>query len=162
MDSITFITSYLTFYLKGEISKEKNFIKFKIPNTILGFIPLGAAKKTVAINQIASTDTDFRLQFKQLVVGVILAIVGLACMGDSFFAGLILLALGVLGALNAFQTALLVNTTAGESVVLFFVIFEKAKAEQASQMINDLVSGRMDDTNTREQTDRVVDAINNK
>ena len=162
MDTITFITSYLTFYLKGEIKKEKNFIKFTIPNTILGFIPLGAGKKSVAINHIASVDTDFRVNVKQLLIGAIIAIVGLASMGDSFLAGLILLALGVIDALNALQTALIVSTTAGEQVLLFFVIFEKAKAEQAADMINELVSGRMDDTNTREQTDRVVDAINKK
>ena len=61
MEKITFMTSLLTFYLKGVISRDKNFIKFRIPNTILGLIPLGSSKKTVAVNQIASVDTDFRL-----------------------------------------------------------------------------------------------------
>ena len=42
MTSIKYMTSLLTFYLKGEIRTEKNFIQFKTPNTILGLIPLGA------------------------------------------------------------------------------------------------------------------------
>ncbi|MBO6244118.1 MAG: hypothetical protein J6O41_06120 [Clostridia bacterium] len=162
MNTITFITSFLTFYLKGEISQEKNFVKFKIPNTILGLIPLGAHKKTIAVNQIASTDTDFRLLFKNLLIGIVVAIIGLASFSSSALAGLVVLALGVLIVLNSFQTELVVHQTSGQSLIVSFIIFEKSKAEEASEGINNLISTRMDETNTREQTDRVVDAINNK
>lgn len=41
MQPITYMTSLFTFYLKGEIKSEQNFISFKVPNTILGLIPLG-------------------------------------------------------------------------------------------------------------------------
>lgn len=34
MQTVEFITSYLTFYLKGKIQVDKNFVKFEIPNTI--------------------------------------------------------------------------------------------------------------------------------
>jgi hypothetical protein len=162
MKTITYITSFLTFYLKGEIRQEKNLIKFKVPNTILSFIPLGFSKKTVAVNQIASVDTDFRLLFKNLILGIIEAIVGLSCFGSSFIAGLIILALGVLTVLNSFQTALVLHLNSGETYPVNFIIFEKAKAEEAEEEINGLISNRMDDTNTKEQTDRIVDSINNK
>ena len=152
METITFITSFLTFYLKGEIKHEKNFVKFKIPNTILSLIPLGSHKKNVAINQIASVDTDFRLLFKNLILGIIEVIIALSAMGSSFLFGLIFLVIGALTILNSFQTALVLNLTSGESLAVFFVIFEKAKAEQAEESINALISGRMDDTNTKEQS----------
>ena len=45
MQTVEFITSYLTFYLKGKIQVDKNFVKFEIPNTILKLIPLGKAYK---------------------------------------------------------------------------------------------------------------------
>lgn len=46
----TFITSYLTFYLKGEFGLDGDFVKLKVPNTILNIIPLGAENKTVAVS----------------------------------------------------------------------------------------------------------------
>ncbi|MFA5658900.1 MAG: hypothetical protein WC900_06410, partial [Oscillospiraceae bacterium] len=61
MGTITFMTSLLTFYLKGEIKSEQNFIKLKSPNTILSLIPLGAHKETLPTNQIASVETNFCL-----------------------------------------------------------------------------------------------------
>lgn len=162
METITFMTSLLTFYLKGEIRHEQNFIKLKAPNTILSFIPLGTEKHTVPINQISSVGTSFSLLLKNFIVGVIAAFLGLALMGDTVLGGLIVLLLGVSMSINSFQTVLTVNTTSGNEFVISFLIFEKSKAEQAEYQINQLVSHRLDDTNNRQQTDRIVDAINNK
>lgn len=162
METITFITSFLTFYLKGEIKQDKNFLKFKIPNTILTLIPLGAHKKNIAINQIASVNTDFRLLFKNMLIGIVEVIIALACFGSSVLAGLIFLVLGGLTILNSMQTTLIVTLTSGEILPVYFIIFEKAKAEQAEEAINNMISARLDDTNTKDQTDRIVDAINNK
>ena len=162
MNTITYITSFLTFYMKGEIKHEKNFVKFKIPNTILGLIPLGAHNKTVAINQISSVANDFRLLFKNLLIGIVEVMIAFALFGNSFIAGLIFLLLGVLTVLNSFQTVLVLNLTSGEQLAISFIIFEKAKALEAETGINELISGRMDATNTKEQTDRIVDAINKK
>lgn len=159
MEKIEFITSFLTFYLKGQILQEKNFIKFKIPNTILGFIPLGASNKTIPINQISSVDTSFKLLFKNFLIGLVVAIIGLSTIGAGI--GFIILLLGALIILNSFQTILAVNLTSNEQVLISFIIFEKAKAEQAETGINQLIANKLDDTNTREQTDRIVDAINN-
>lgn len=41
----SFITSYLTFYLKASIALEGVFIKTSNPNTILKVIPLGSQNK---------------------------------------------------------------------------------------------------------------------
>lgn len=57
MEPIEYMTSLLTFYLKGEIKSEQNFINFKVPNTILGLIPLGARTSKLPVNQIASVST---------------------------------------------------------------------------------------------------------
>ena len=58
MQPITYMTSLFTFYLQGEIKSEQNFISFKVPNTILGLIPLGAQTEKFTISQIASTATN--------------------------------------------------------------------------------------------------------
>ncbi|MDE7301799.1 MAG: hypothetical protein K2N60_00615 [Oscillospiraceae bacterium] len=169
MEKITFMTSLLTFYLKGEISQQDNFIKLKIPNTILGFIPLGSRGENLPINQISMVGTSFHLLFGQLLFGIILVFIGLASMKISAFSGLIMLAVGVFTVINSFQTILVIDLTSGRSIAMSFVVFEKSKAAQAAYDINKLISERIDDTNTRQQTDRlisdndrIVNAINNR
>ncbi len=163
MKTITFMTSLLTFYLKGEIKHEKNFIKLKIPNTFLTLIPLGANKSSVAINQIASVSTDFRLDFKHFLFGLVLAIIGFALMSKSFVIALVFLLFGAGVIINSMPTVLTITETSGKSTYLFFLIFEKAKAYEAEDAINLLISQRLDDTNVRQhtenQTNQLVDAI---
>ena len=93
MTSIKYMTSLLTFYLKGEIRTEKNFIQFKAPNTILGLIPLGAKTENFTIDQISSTTTNFRLRLKYLIFGIFWLLIAVSCLSDSdtLAAGLICL-----------------------------------------------------------------------
>ena len=64
--------------------------------------------------------------------------------------------------IDAFEYNLVVTTTAGQQKVIDFLIFDKAKAVLAEHQINAMISNRMHDTNGREQTDRIVDAINRR
>ena len=109
----SFITSYLTFYLKASITLEGVFIKTSNPNTILKVIPLGSQNKTIPVDQVASVDSSFRLDFKSFAWGIIFALIGLSMMQNSFIGGLILAAYGVLTVLSAFQTLLVLHLTSG-------------------------------------------------
>ena len=162
MTKIRYITSLFTFYLKGEISLEQHFVRFKEPNTILGLIPLGAKKDSVPINQIASTQTDFKLKLGKMLIGIVIAVLGFSLFKDSFAAGLILVLIGANSIIDAFEIDLKVSMTSGQVKLIDFFIFDKAKAEEAERMMNELIANRLDDTNTRQQTDRIVDAIQNK
>ena len=146
MQKIEFMTSLLTFYLKGEISTEQNFLTLKVPNTILTLIPLGRKNDTIPVTQISSVSTDFKLLFKDFLIGFILLLIGAAMV------------------INSFQTVLTIRTTSGEIKSASILIFEKSKAEQAASMINHIIGSRLDDTNNRvqgdRQTDRMVEAIN--
>ena len=154
MQPITYMTSLFTFYLKGEIKSEQNFISFKVPNTILGLIPLGAQTEKFTISQIASTATNTRLSLKYLLLGILLVLWGFSGLTESFLLGLILLLLGINNVVNAF----IINLTAGQQKIISFLIFDKQKANQAAEQINAMIAGRLDDTNTRQQTNRVIDA----
>jgi hypothetical protein len=156
VEPIKYITSLLTFYLKGEIKAEQNFIEFKVPNTVLGVIPLGAKSDRLVINQIASTSTNFKLRLWKLLIGIVFVLSALL----SF--SIIWLAISVNILLTAFETDLVVTTTAGQQKVISFFVFEREKADLASRQINAMIGDRMYDTNVRQQTDRIVDAINNK
>lgn len=162
MEPIKYMTSLLTFYLKGEIKSEQNFIVFNEPNTILGLIPLGSKTERFPVAQISSTSTSFSLKLPKLLLGVIVAIGAFALMTQSFVLGLILLLLGVNWIIDAFEVYMVVTTTAGQKKFIDFFIFEKGKAQKAEQQINTMISDRLSDTNMRIQTDRVVDAINRK
>ena len=54
MKAIKYMTSLLTFYIKGEIATEQNFLKIRFPNTVLALIPLGSRKYNVPVAQISS------------------------------------------------------------------------------------------------------------
>lgn len=164
METITFMTSLLTFYMKGEIRHEQKFIKLRLPNTILTFIPLGAKKESIPIEQISSVSADFKLHLKNFLLGVLLAIVGFFMLfGKTFLIGLILLLIGASNVINAFQTELSIDLTSGKTWIISFLIFEKNKAEQAEEQIERLVSNRYDATDvgmhTEKQTAALVDAI---
>ncbi len=162
MENITYMTSLLTFYLKGEIKYEQNFVNLKKPNTILGLIPLGAKKDSLPVNQLASVESNFSLKFKRLLAGLIISGIALALFSEEFLIGLIILIVGLNSVITSFETHLFIKTTAGDIKDISFLIFEKSKADKAESQIRNLISTRLDDTNNRQQTDRIVEAINNK
>ena len=164
MKTITYMTGLATFYLKGEISTDQNFLKMKIPNTILSLIPLGSKNDNVPVQQVASVSSDFQFNLKSFLIGVVEVLLGFGFMGDSFLLGLIFLLLGASTVITSFITLLKVSTTAGKEYVVPFLVFEKSKATQAEQLINNMISSRLNDTNNRQvveaQTSAIIDAMN--
>lgn len=165
MQPVSYMTSLLTFYLKGRFEFDNNTVKYSCPNTFLTLIPLGSKKQSIPVNQISSVSTSFKVLAKPLFAGIIEALIGFACFGDSFVLGLILLLLGVATIINALQTNMKIELTSSKSYYASFLIFEKGKAELVAETINNLINSRMNDTNNRvvaeNQTNAIVDAINN-
>jgi hypothetical protein len=164
MESITILTSLLFFYLKAQIDFDENFIKIKNPNSILGFIPLGSKKFSIAINQVSSVDSNFKLLFKNLLIGIVEVLISLACFGDkgTIFLGIILLVLGIVTIINSFQVNLSINTTSGQLYFLSAFIFQKSKIEKVEEYINQLIGNRMNDTNNRKVTDKQTNELNSQ
>lgn len=61
-----------------------------------------------------------------------------------------------------FETVLTIKTNSDDVKDIAFLIFEKAKANLDETQIRQIISDRLNDTNTRVHTDRIVEAINNK
>lgn len=162
----SFITSYLTFYLKSSITLEGDFVKTSNPNTILKIIPLGSQNKTIPVNQIASVDDSFSLDFKSFAWGVIFAILGVVMLDQSLVSSLILLAYGIATVLSSFQTNLKLNLASGGEHTINAIIFEKTNILACKETIEGLIQRRYDNTNvathTQTQTDALVDALTNK
>lgn len=169
MEAIKYMTSLLTFYIKGEITTEQNFLKIRFPNTVLALIPLGSRKYNVPVAQISSVASNFKFDIKSFFVGLFLTLISLSCFssgGNGIIVGLILLVLSLSLLINSFITELKVDTTSGAYYYIPFIIFEKAKASQAEQMISSIIATRLNDTNNREvseaSTNAIVDAIRSK
>lgn len=162
--STTFITSYLTFYLKGRVEYKGDFIEVSQPNTVLKLIPLGLSRQAYPVEQISSVSTDFKVSAGSMLWGTFWAFTGLGNFGTSAFLALLMLAYGVLTILSSLQTVVCI-TVAGNYRLLPIIIFEKRKAEEIAGHINEMIAGRYSDTNVHKHTekaaDRIVDAIKN-
>ncbi|HFI0048319.1 TPA: hypothetical protein ACGOSV_000665 [Streptococcus suis] len=158
----SFIVSYLTFYLKATVMLEGDFVKVSNPNTILKVIPLGTKNRTIPVEQIATVDDSFRLDFKSFIWGVIFTILGFNMIGNSFVGGLVLAAYGVLTVLSSFQTYLTLNFTSGGSYTVNAVVFEKENLLSCKGTIESLVQRRYNNTNNTANTDRLIEALNKK
>lgn len=71
MQSIIFITNLLTFYIKGCIATEQNFLKIKYPNTLMRIIPCGSQVYNIPVEQISTVATNFRFSIKDFLGGLI-------------------------------------------------------------------------------------------
>ena len=121
----------------------------------MGFIPLGSKKFSVAINQIASVDSEFKLLFKNLIVGIIELVVAFFLFTNAerdsatIVLDIIILILGISTVINSFQIHLNINTTSGQLYYISAFIFQKGKLNNIESTLNNLISNRMDDTNNR-------------
>ena len=134
MATICFISSLLTFYLKGKISKDDNFINLSIPKTVLGFVPLGMTNKQLLVNQIDFISSGFHLIFGNLIIGFSELIVGIFFLPIPTLSFFIVL-LGCVTFINAFQTTLIIHLTSGDQIMIYFSVFEKRKVLQATALI---------------------------
>ena len=146
MTTIRFITGLLTFYMKGEISKDDSFIYLVMPDSILGFIPLSKTCKQLLLNQVASISTGFQLVFKDIFVGIAEMMLGMLFWQFPFIA-LLLAALGIITVIGALQTTLTVNLTSGEHIVIRIHIFEGQKVCEAHSIIYEAINNCRNNTN---------------
>lgn len=169
MKTIKYGISLPTAYLKGEVTHEQNFVKLKTPNILFSLLAIGTKTDVIPVNQIATVTRTFNCIGVILLFGIILMWSGFSVISaskilslSSSLAPIILILLGVLIIITSFQTVITIKTTSGESLKISVLIFDRSKALEIEDLINQLISNRLDDTNNRQQTDRIVEAITNK
>ena len=170
MEAITFMSSVITFYIKGEISAEQNFVRIKTRNK-LGLIPLNSVEERIPITQISLVGMNYKIRSFWFAVGFLLAFVNFIAFTELHsFKCILAIIIGIAMMVCSLRKCLLIDLTSGRVISIPFVIFEWSKVDAAAALINALISNRIDDTNVRihtdrsiddnrEQTDRVVDAI---
>ena len=159
MKPIRFYTSQLLFFLRGEFSFEREFVNIKYPNTILGIIPLGKSYDTLPVNQIASVRSCFSMKFLQFLLGVFFVVYGIVAAPDSNGASILLSIIGLGVILTSFEVYLSIGLTSSQVKTFSFWVIDKRKADKAVENIRYLIAYRMNYTNNRLQTDRIINTL---
>lgn len=145
MKKTTFSTSFLFFWVKGEIEVDSRFIKTNISNTILNIIPSGRDKQSIPLKNVSGSTISTSFKIKPFIIGLIIALGGLASIRDSFFAALVLLILGMALALSGIQTVLTIEKS-GSNMQISVPFFNKTDLIEISQTIDHALSEDIDKT----------------
>lgn len=135
MITIQYITGLLTFYFKGKISRDDNFVYLSNPNIFLGLFPLRKTKQQFLLNQIVSTSSGFCLIYKDLIISLLELVFGILVCNTTLF-GLILVFISIATFISAFKTTLTIHLSSGEKITICFVILERKKADHANAIIS--------------------------
>ena len=174
-EAIEYITSYLTFYLKGRVEFTRDNIHFKVPNTVLGLIPLGSQQQAININHVVGASSNFHLKTGSFIVALLGTLYSLSQIGSSYTLLFLILSIFFINmALNAFQTTVTTRIDDGASYVISLLFFEKSKAEAIAHNITLMTNARNYATDVQvqvenqtaqqrqerqQETQQVVDAI---
>ncbi len=134
-----FTPSLTTPWLTGAMAVTSTRLVYRIPNTVLGFIPAGSQSNTVPISSIAAVSTNTRLRLGSIILGLILLIAGIATMGNVPVLGVLCLLLGVVNFLVAFPASLAIQNNAGGIQAITVSMLEKARLDAFAQEVNNRV-----------------------
>ena len=122
-----FIVSLLFPFLKAEMMCSSSRFVYKVPNTLLGIIPIGSEENTFPISAISAVTASGRFKFGRALLALVFLIFGFAFMDGYPVRGAILLLLSVVFALTSYSTALVVTNHAGGSFGLEISFIESRK-----------------------------------
>lgn len=132
---ITFAVSLLFFWLKGSIAVDSRFVNINTYNTIFGCIPAGKNQESIPLKNISSAKISSRYNYVPLTLGIILILKSFSTIGNSFFGGVFLLAIGLIVFSSGVLTVLTIQR-AGNNVHVSVPLFEKAKLAHARKEID--------------------------
>jgi len=129
-----FSYSLLLFFLKSHFWLTNKRLIVNAPNVFL-FIPTGNNTVTYPIRHIGGVKTKTNLKFISLLIGVALLLIGLSSISSSAGIGILLILLGIVFIIAAFQTVIVVVSSGTGEVIYSHLPWEAADAKK---MINDL------------------------
>ena len=112
---------------------------YKVPNTLLGLIPIGSNENTMPISAIAAVSTSNKFRVGRALIAIALVLYSLSSFSKNFFPALIILLLGIAYAATSFPMALSVQNHAGGTTSLEVSIFDRAKLERFRQELQNRV-----------------------
>lgn len=138
--------SLLTPYLKGELMCSSTRLVYKVPNTVLGLIPVGANENTIPVKAIASVNTSTSLKIGRLLLGIMLVLAGFASFGSNSGVALLLLFISASFLAMSFPGKLNVVNHAGGVTSVTVSILDKARLEAFAKELQARVFADYDST----------------
>lgn len=100
-------------FLKAQMMCSTTRFLYKVPNTLLGFIPIGSAENTIPLSSVASVSTSVKFHPGRALLTLICAIAGLSMLSSALAGALVLLVVAVLFGINSVSSSLIVTNHAG-------------------------------------------------
>lgn len=138
--------SLLTPYLKGELMCSSTRLVYKVPNTLLGLIPLGAEENTIPLKSIASVNTSTKLKLARLLIGLIFLICGLSSITSSLPAAVILFLIAAILLAMSFPASLNVVNHAGGITSVTVSVLEKGTLQKFAKDLQNRVFADLEAT----------------
>ena len=138
-----FRVSNILFFIWWNMVVTNRRVVGRVPNTILGVIPLGFNQVSYPLANVAGVGVRRAYSVVLLVIGVFLILAGLSSFGSpsgSGGGGVGLLILGVLGVLGAFKNAIQVTNSGGDHISHGVSYFDRAAAETFVQQVNTIIA----------------------
>lgn len=149
--------SLLTPYMKGELMCSSTRFVYKMPNTVLGLIPVGSDENTIPLKSISSVNVSSSFRIGRFLFGAPLAILGFLLLSDSrdaeaivIMMGMISFIIGILLLAMCFPAQLNIVNHAGGTTSVIVSIVDKARLEGfvkqlQARVFADLEAGRHDE-----------------
>ena len=133
------------FFLRTSVALTDRRVVASSPNVVLGLFPAGANTVTFPLNQVASSQVGNSYGVGSVVVGLILAVVGLLLLtGVAVVFGVILLALGVVLVLGGIRAGIKITNTGGSETSMNIVPWERASAQNFVNELNTVLANRLE------------------
>jgi len=105
-------------------------------NTLLGVIPLGKNEISFPLKNISSVSVSSKFYISRFIIGLILVLIGLSSIADSFFSGLLFIFVGALPLANSFVSRLIISPNSGNPTKLDVTFLDKDTIQSFSNQVN--------------------------
>lgn len=129
--------SIIFFFIKSAFTLTDKRIICDVPNLLL-FIPIGKNNITYPLNNIAGIRLDTKISIKSLLIGAIIALIGLSKLPSLF----LLFFIGALILIGSFKTVMMIQNNSGASISYQVSPFDKAKAQDFVNQVNTTFANR--------------------
>ncbi|MBF7114901.1 hypothetical protein [Pediococcus pentosaceus] len=112
-----FSISWLIFWMKGRVEVDNQSVRSRIPRLLLWVFPYGLISKDIALSDIKSTSIKGKNQFFPLLLGLILIVLGvlgaLSAMNKGLAIGILAIIIGLILGIAGFKARLTIETATG-------------------------------------------------
>lgn len=159
--TVEFSVAFMFPWLKGNVGVDSRMINVSTMNTILSIVPAGRDNQTIPLKNVSAVNISGRIDFKSMVIGVVLLILGMGCFTESFIAGIVwsIIAIGIIG--SSIITTLTIQRS-GSNFTLAAACYCRKNLVEIKEAIDQALIYDTDKTDMSKHVDEYATAIGNQ